>query len=197
MVIVSSNGFRNKDKISELVKTVKNKRVYICTNAIEKSSSKEKLFSLLKENIEDFTKTLEYGELTAENINKYVDFYDCIYMAEGSLQKISDMLSCNEIKEGLLKFIDSGKLFITEGTSGHIVTDNLEYLNFMIKAVDEENKIYKCLDYKSLNTLGITNEKYIFHINKLLRKFKGALKLAEKKYRISITEIADDDFVVV
>ena len=197
MVILSSSGFQNKEKMCELKKTVKNKKVYVCTNAIEKQKDKDKVFDLIKENIQDTTAKVDQGELTTENINRYIEYYDCIYLAEGDLRRLNEMLSHKQIKEGLLKFIDNGRLFITEGLSGHIASDNLHYLNFILQSLDEEDKIYKFIDYSNLITLDLSKEKYLFHANKLVRKFQGACKLAEKNYRTSIIRIDDGDFVVL
>ena len=197
MVILTSSGLKDKEKSGDLLKLVKNKKVFICNNAIERKLYRESHFKVLKENIQDVVVRLDEGELNSENIQKYIEYYDCIYLAEGNLRILSDMLGNKVVKQSILNFINKGKLFMTEGLSTYIASDSLEYLNYIIKSLDQEDMIYNNINYEILNNLALTNKKFIVHADNLTKKFKGACRLAEKNMKLSLKFLNDGEFVVL
>ena len=197
MVILSANGFQDKDKCGELLKIIKNKKVFVCTNAIERELYKKKIYQTAKDNIDEVPSRFDGGDLNLENVYRYLDYYDCIYLAGGSLNLLSDMLSVTEMKEALLKFINKGKIFITQGLSSLIAVENLEYLNFIVNCLSEENKLYPHFNYSSIKTLSLTKDKIVFCPSSLPKVFQGACKIAEKQNRISLTYLKDNEFIVL
>lgn len=197
MVILTANGFQNKENCSDLLKIVKNKKVFICTNAIDRDIYKKKCYEKNFAFLNGLPSRLDGGDLTCENIYKYQDYYDCIFIAEGNIKKLGDSLNNKEVKEGLLKFVSRGKTLICEGLSSLIATQNLDYINAVLNCLDEENDFYKSLNYSSITTLGLTKEKIIVYPNILRGKFQGACKLAEKQNRISFRYLKDDEFIVL
>lgn len=196
MVIVTANGYQDKEKCNELLKIIKNKKVFVCTNAIERDLLKKKHFEILKENVDGFPLRFDGGDLTSDIAYKWTDYYDCIYIAGGSLRNLSEMLDRKEIKDSLLKFVNRGKILITEGLASLIVCNNLDYVNDIVASLDEENDIYKSINYSSINTLNLTKEKIIVFFKKLPKHFQGACKVAEKLNRISLTILKENEFAV-
>ena len=196
MVILSSSGFQINDKCGELKKLVRNRKVFICNNAIERPLYKKKHFQNIQQNIGELVARVDEGELTVENAFKYTEYYDCIYLAEGNLRILSDTLKRKDIESALRNFINSGKTLITEGIAGHLLCADLDYLNFIANTIDQP-KIYDHINYAILTSLQLTKEKYIFHVNKLKKSLKGACKLAEKHYRTTINLLNDGEMVVL
>ena len=196
MVILTSCGLQIKEKCGDLLKLVNKRKVFIMINAVD-NSLKSQLTNSIENNIKDIASRVDCGELTAENISKYIDYYDCIYLAGGNIKKLSEMINHKEIKDGLLYFIDKGKTLITEDTSTLLAVDNLKYLNQITNSLDEEDKIYKDIDYSSLNNLALTKEKIIVHADKIKPHFQGACRLVERQNRLSIRFLKDGEILVL
>lgn len=196
MVIISSCGLQIKDKCGDLLKLVKNKKVFVCTNSLDREIKKNQFVDKAKENISDLVARLDDGELTVDNISKFINYYDCIYLAGGNVRLLGEMLNHKEIKEGLLKFINSGKIFITEGNASLIVIDDLSYINQITSSITEENMIYKNIDYSKIKTLSLTGEKIIVQVDNL-NFFRSACKLYEKQNRASLTYLFNGDIFVI
>lgn len=196
MVIISSCGFQLKDKCGDLLKLVKNKKLFVCTNAIDRDIKKSQYLDKTKENISQLVARLDYGEFTTDNIVKFANYYDCIYLAGGNVKLLSEMLNHKEINEALLKYINCGKLFITEGNASLILIDSLDYINQITLNVSEEHDIYKSIDYSKINTLALTSEKIIVHVDNL-NFFRSACKLYERKNRVSLKYLFDGEFIVL
>lgn len=135
--------------------------------------------------------------MSSDNIKNYITYYDCIYIADGSLRKLSETLTHQEVKDSLLSFINSGKIFITEGVSSLITVDNLDYVNFIVKSFDEENSIYPRINYSTLKTLKLTTEKIIVYSDKLPKYFQGACRIAENHYKLPLTYLYKGELMVL
>lgn len=196
MVIISSCGLQIKDKCGDLLKLVKNKKVFVCTNSLDREIKKNQFVDKAKENISDLVARLDDGELTVDNISKFINYYDCIYLAGGNVRLLGEMLNHKEIKEGLLKFINSGKIFITEGNASLIVIDDLSYINQITSSITEESMIYKNIDYSKIKTLSLTGEKIIVQVDNL-NFFRSACKLYEKQNRANLIYLFNGDFCVI
>lgn len=196
MVIISSCGFQIKDKCGDLLKLVKNRKVFICTNALDREIKKNQFVENAKINISPLASRIDYGTLDVDNILKYVNYYDCIYMAGGNVKLLSETLNHKEVKQGLEKFINSGKLFITQGNAGLIVIKDLSYLDNITSSITEEDFNYPKLQYAKLNTLALTDKKIIVFPNNI-NYFKSACKFYEKKNRTALTYIDNGEFIVL
>lgn len=197
MVILSANGFQNKEKCGELLKVVKNKKVLVCTNAIEREIYKKSYFEIVNKLLSDIVTEINIDDLNSDNVLTYITYYDCIYIADGNLKRLSEMLTHQEVEDGILSFINSGKIFITEGKSSLITVDNLEYVNFIVKSLDEENNIYPTINYSTLKTLKLTTEKIIVCADALPKHFQGACRITENHYKLSLTYLHEGELIVL
>lgn len=152
---------------------------------------------MVKQKINGIAQCLDDGIINAENANKTFEYYDCVYLVEGDLGKIGEMLLQPDVKTSLLNFIYKGKMLITEGLSGHIVSSDLSYLDFIVKKLEEEDKYYKSINYSEIETLGLTKERYIFHANSLIKKFKRAGRSAEREYRMMLNYLENGEYIVL
>lgn len=196
MVILTANGFQNKENCSELKKLLKNKKVYICTNAINQSFYKNQAYNLIKENMGSTAIRIDGGDLNIDNAYRYCDYYDCIYITSGNLRLLSETICFSQVKESLLKFVNRGKLLLIEGNSSLIAVDNLDYINQILKSLTQDLNDYPSLNYSALKTLSLTNEKVVVDLNHLPKQFKGACKLAEKNLKTSFSYIKENEFII-
>ena len=196
MVILTSCGLKIKEKCGDLLKLVRNKKVLICSNGLNLSSKKDTL-NTISLNIQDLVVRLDEDELNVDNVYKYIDYYDCIYIAGGNIKLLSEMLNHKEIYQSIHNFIKKGKILITEGMATLITTHNLDYIDHIIANFDEEDNIYKKLNYSLIKTLNLTKEKIIVHSNCLSKFFKGSCKFVEKQNRLTFTYLKDGDIIVL